>query len=72
MLDVHARASMLLHFTSCPTAFDRVDEIRIFGTRAGVAINSFFPTHNAAGRTTNSNTNTYKHGKTARSVPLPP
>jgi hypothetical protein len=30
MLDVHARASMLLHFSSSPTAFDRVDEIRIF------------------------------------------
>jgi hypothetical protein len=42
MLDIHARASMLLHFTSSPTAFDRVDETRILGMKADVANNSFY------------------------------
>jgi hypothetical protein len=68
MLDVHARASMLLHFTSSPTAFDWVDKIPIF-ERGLTSQSTVFPTHNAAGRTTNSNTNTNKHGKTARSLP---
>jgi hypothetical protein len=68
MLDVHARASMLLHFSSSPTAFDRVDEIRIF-ERGLTSQSTVFPTNNAAGRTNNTNTNANKHGKTVRFLP---
>jgi hypothetical protein len=71
MLDVPARASMLLHFTSSPTAFDRVDETRIFGTRADVAINSFYKHPKSPGRTTSSsNNNNNKRSKTAPAPPL--